>query len=160
MLTRFLETSLQRPLNERVLNKALEITKAMQGQKKSGKSFHTSFAIQKNRIVCVGWNSYFKPHNQLRFGKYKKTRLPGEYIPCRHSECHLCEKLDEESWRDYEILNVRMNNLGEPRLALPCANCMEKVVIPMNPKRFYYTLNDGGYNQIDFEVQTCAIFYP
>jgi len=123
----------------------------MQGFRRNGKSFHTSFAILKNRIVCVGWNCYNSPHNQYRFGVYKKEHLPGKYTPCRHSECHLHEKLDKLSWKDYEILNIRMNQNGEPRLAMPCENCLDKVIVPMRPKRMYFTDNDNSYQNLILE---------
>ena len=138
-------------MNDRVFREALRISKAMQGLRKTGQSFHTSFAIKKNKIICVGWNCYKSPHNECRFGKYYNRKFTSDYEPNRHSECHLCEKLDESKLKDYEILNVRINKNGEPRLSQPCHNCFSNVVLRMMPKKFFYSDNNNSYQELKFK---------
>jgi hypothetical protein len=131
-------------MNKKMEERLVEISKALKMQKNSGKSFHVSFALMHNRIICIGWNDYNKGHSVKKFGKYKNYKeFPSEYRPSRHSETHLIIKLGEECLKNYEIVNVRIGSDGNPAMAAPCKNCLESVLLPYGAKNIFYT-NTGG----------------
>lgn len=136
-------------MNDRLLKKAIEVSRALKPLRGTGLSFHVSLAFYKRDLIGVGWNDYNVPHNKFVYGQYHNhASLPGEYRVSRHSECHLHSRLGEDNWRKYEVVNVRLNNQGEPRISKPCPNCLRAVVEPMRPKKFFYSDSDGQFQEL------------
>ena len=129
----------------------IDIAKALKPQKVTGKAFHVSIACKKGRIIKIGWNDYRLHHNYSKFGFYSNYKsLPGIYRPSRHSECHLATKIAEESWEDYDVYNIRINNNNIPAMSAPCLNCLKSIVIPLSPKHLYYTNNNNQFEELLF----------
>lgn len=136
-------------MNVKLGQRLIEIAKALKTSKNTGKRFHVSFALLKNNIMGIGWNDYTKSHSVKRFGAYKNHKgYPNEYVPSRHSETHLVIRLGEECLKDYEIVNVRINDHGSPVMAAPCKNCLESVLIPYQAKRIFYTNSIGEFEEL------------
>jgi hypothetical protein len=112
--------------------------------------FHLTFAVKKGRILKIGRNNYNKQHNAKRFGEYKAfktSNVESKYIPCIHSECDVFRKLNLDSWSGIEVVNVRLNNKGNLRFAMPCKNCIN-VLNYFQPKRIFYSTSDGNYDEL------------
>lgn len=135
-------------MNNRLLEKCVEIARTLKPRHNSGKAFHISAACVRNRIVCVGWNDYRVILNQKKWGVYENTKsLPGKYIPSRHSEVHLCQRLGEDYSDKLEVVNVRIGASGNVLMSKPCANC-ERVILPtLNYRRFFYSNDQGEFEE-------------
>lgn len=123
----------------------------MKPKLETGRSFHVSFAIKKSKIVKIACNNYNKLHNTNKFPKYINWRgLPGEYISSMHSEPALALKMGEVNWSDYEVLNVRIGNLNQALNSCPCPNCLNSVLIPLQPKAIFYSNGDGNCEELTY----------
>lgn len=104
-------------------------------------------AIKKSRIVCIATNNYEKKHNERRFGKYENWKgFQDEYRPCVHSETMLLIRLGEEDLRDYELLNIRIDNNGKANMSKACPNCA-RTLQGFAPRRMFYSDPDGNLQQ-------------
>lgn len=137
-------------MNQKTLDRCVEISRLLKPKKSTGRAFHTSFAIKKGKIICVGWNSYEKPHREGKFGKYFNSKFGLEYRANLHSEIHLCVKLGEESLRNYEIVNVRVSNNNNIAASKPCVNCI-KILEGLDPKGIFYTTLDQSFEKHCFK---------
>ena len=139
-------------MNQRILDRITEISLAIKPMEIiKDEQFHLSFAVRKSRIIQIGQNNYKKRHNSNKFGIYKpfKTAAPKTtYIPCTHSELNLATRLGLETWEGLEIVNVRLNNQGELRLAKPCCNCYNNIINVLSPKRVFYSTSEGTFVQL------------
>jgi len=137
-------------MNERIFNRCIEVAKALRPNIKSGKAHHCSFAISKSRIICIGVNDYKTQHPYHKFGVYKNNKgYSSGYKACKHSEVDLAIKLGLSNWSGLEIVNIRIGNKGDVRLAKPCCNCKTIIIDAMMPKRMYYSDNDGKSEQLE-----------
>lgn len=135
-------------MNKKLEQRLIEISKALKPQKANGQRFHTCFAIRRGKISAIGWNDYSKGHPEKRFGKYLAHKNYGtDYKPCLHAETKMLLRLGEEDLSDYEVVNVRISNYGEPIMSRFCPNCLN-VISQLNPKRMFYTNNNGEFEQI------------
>lgn len=131
-------------MNQRIFNRCVEIAKALRPKIKKGKAHHCTFAIKKSKIICIGVNDYDKQHPKHKFGRYEDHKgYTSEYQPCLHSEVSLSIKLGEETWKGLEILNIRIGNNDDVRMSKPCCNCSNLIIKPLNPKKFFYSDNNG-----------------
>lgn len=136
-------------MNRKLFNRSIEIARALKPKLETGRSFHVSFAIKKGKIIKLACNNYNKLHNINRFPRYINWRnLPGEYKASLHSESALAIKMGEEDWSDYELLNIRIGNLNQPLNSCPCPNCLKSVIIPLQPKKVFYSDNEGSYKEL------------
>ena len=138
-------------MNSNSLQRLVDIARAMKPLDHGGKSFHVSFAVQQGKVIGIGTNNYHKVHPYHRFGKYKAVKVSyssQDYKPCLHSEAHLAIKLGRDTWSGLEIVNVRISSLGKLTSARPCINCDELIIEPLDPKRVYYSTNEGTFLQL------------
>ena len=139
-------------MNQRILERIKEIANAIRPTEIiKDEHFHLSFAVRKGRIIQIGQNNYRKQHNSNKFGVYKPFKTTSQkttYIPCTHSELNLACRVGLDSWEGLEIVNVRLNNNGELRLAKPCCNCQNNIINVLNPKRVFYSNSEGGFTQL------------
>ena len=119
--------------------KSITIARALQGQRQTGRSFHTTFVYEKSKLIIIGINNYDKHRPWHKFGKYKplKPEIKGQYIPCLHSEIDALSKLDTSDYSKLTFINIRINNNGVLANAKPCGNC-ERVISDINYKQFLY----------------------
>lgn len=132
-------------MNQRIYQRALEISRALKPKVQSGKSHHVCFLIRKSKIICIGVNNYKKTHNQNRFGVYQNHKgFKTEYRPCVHAEGNLLIKNGETDISDCELLNIRIDNSGKPNMAKPCLNCFGVLSsLDGPPKKVFYS-DEGG----------------
>jgi formylmethanofuran dehydrogenase subunit E len=132
-------------MNERMYQRAIEISRALKPQIQTGKSAHTTIVYKKSKMVCIATNDYSKPHNERRFGRYENWKgFKTEYRPCTHSEAKAILKLGEENLSDYTFLNIRIDNNGNANMARACPNCMRTLQsFGGGPKKMFYSDGNG-----------------
>jgi len=129
-------------VNNKTINRYIEITRALKAKKQNGRSFHTTFIFDKSKLLSIGWNDYSKEHRRHKFGDYTSKNEFAHYTSGVHSECSAIIRLGEEDCSDYSFLNVRIDNNGEVNLAKPCHNCMG-LLNQVGFKRLIWTTKDG-----------------
>lgn len=129
------------------LSKCIEISKLLMSEKKTGRSFHMSFAFLKNKMVALAWNSYKDAHLTHVFGKYLPTRGGDNYKAGRHSECQLLKKLRIPT-KDLTICNVRIDNNNRVAMAKCCPNC-QKLLDSLGYRRILYSINEKEFGTIE-----------
>lgn len=134
-------------MNQRILNRCVEVARALKPKViEGGTRFHASFAIKKSAIAAIGVNDYNKLHPYHKFGKYKNYKgFETEYVASIHSECALAVKMGVTDWSDFEIVNIRVGSKGNIMMSAACANCAKSIIAPLNPRRVYYSTNEGKF---------------
>ena len=130
-------------MTENRKSRLIEIARAMT-DKRTGRSFHVSFILDKNKIVSIGWNNYLKSHPKSRFGEYKATRhSTPSYYPGLHAEISSLSRLlnNSEKVPDFKRLamfNVRIGFNGEVMNAKCCKNC-QRTLEEIGFRNFHWT---------------------
>ena len=137
-------------MNNKILKRCIEISRALRPNNPVGKSHHTSFAVYKSRIVCVGMNDYKKSHPYHKIGVYEDHKgFETAYRASLHSEVSLAIKMGLEDWNDYEIVNVRIGFDDKIRIACPCKNCEIHIIKALKPKRVFFTDNNEQFVEMN-----------
>ena len=121
-------------------DRLVEISRALKDEKQTGKQFHVTFAMRRNRIVKIGLNDYHKTHpctiNYVsRFGNNQS------YIASLHSESATYEWLRKNDFdpTDLTFVNIRIAPSNNISLAAPCPNCFKYFLAKYGFRRFYYS---------------------
>lgn len=107
-----------------------------------GRCRHLSFICRRNKIVCMGANSYSKTHPiSSRFNHLGS---------CRHSEVSALVNfpLPNSEINRYDIYNVRISKSGEIRLAKPCKNC-QRLLTHFNVKKIFFSTDEGTFSHME-----------
>lgn len=100
---------------------------------------HWSFVVQSNKIIDWSTNHNGRPPPHLGYG-HNKT---GYFEPKTHAEFAAWRKarglLDD---KPFEVINIRLNKRGEPRMSAPC-ECCSGFLKEMGCKKVFYTTNSG-----------------
>ncbi len=138
-------------MNLKLGNRLVEIAKAMKPKYESGKSFHISALLRKNKISCLGWNNYNKHHLAHRFGAYRNYKgFTENYRPSIHSESSVAVKMGLDDLSDYTLVNIRINNNNQVALSAPCPNCFEQIILGLGIKKVFYSTNEGLFEQLHY----------
>jgi deoxycytidylate deaminase len=133
-------------MNQKI-KKCIEITRALRQDKESGRSFHTTFIFDKNKLLTIGFNNYKKLHRHHKFGAYKGTKdNPDKYIAGIHSEIDAIIKLGRTDCSKLTFLNIRIDNNNKPNISKPCENCF-RVLQGLGFKQIYY-IDSLGITQV------------
>lgn len=106
----------------------------------TGHWMHYSFIIQYNKLIEWATNLNYDP--PLHYGY--RTRINDiNYKPKIHSEIASYKKAKGILKKDYfEIINIRLNKMGELRLSKPCVCCYE-ILKALGCRSFYYSCDIG-----------------
>ena len=121
----------------------------MRPEYQTGRAFHTTFAMVKNKIVAIGVNDYNTCHPYHLFGHYEDHKnYTDSYDACLHSEVSLLKKLLKIGIdKRVKIINVRIDNTGNANLATPCPNCL-KLLNKNDLKNIYFTISENKFGEI------------
>lgn len=134
-------------MNKR-LEKCIEISLGLRPKKQTGKSFHTTFIFNKNRILSIGTNNYNKEHPYHKMGKYCGYKQnPSQYHACLHSEISALLRLGEEDCSRYTFVNIRIDNNNKTSIAKPCPNC-QRILNQVGYKKIIYSNSENGFDEI------------
>lgn len=129
------------------IKKCIEITKCLKKDKESGRSFHSTFIYDKNKLLSIGFNSYKKLHRSHKFGVYKGTKdNPEQYVAGIHSEIDAIIKLGRTDCSRLTFINIRIDNNDCPNISKPCENCF-RVLQSLGFKQIYY-FDSLGLSQV------------
>jgi hypothetical protein len=106
----------------------------------TGSFLHWAFIIQDDSIVGYAMNDFGEPPSYFGYRCKRDTHLPST----RHAEFRALTKLKgiidfRKSW---EIINIRLNQLGEIRFSKPCNRCYE-LMKKFGCRKFYFTTDVG-----------------
>ena len=95
---------------------------------------HWSFIVQNNKIIGKGKN---------KIGKSRFTGFGYSPLSKIHSEVDVyCKVKGILNRENFNILNIRLNKLGQLRLSKPCP-CCTRFLIFMGCTVVYYTTDNG-----------------
>ncbi len=116
-----------------MLPKPLQVA-AFMAEKSTYKQRLGACLVKHSKIISYG-------HNSLRHHKYSLWyNWPNQY----HAETDVILRSNYSSLLGSHLFVVRINRLGETRLAKPCNSCM-RLIRDHGIKRVTYTTNEGGY---------------
>jgi hypothetical protein len=102
-------------------DRLVEISRALKGEKQTGRQFHVTFVLFKNRIREISWNNYQKTHPRTinYISRFGNTHT---YVASQHSEQIAYGKIIKQGFdcRDFTFVNIRINNNNELSLAMAC----------------------------------------
>ena len=118
-------------------SRLVDIARAFRLEKKTGRSFHVTFALRHGKPISIGFNN-FKKSNKISHGykPYNTWHLPS-YRACVHAECDCVAKIKhlEIDRGRITIVSVRIDNDDRVTMAKPCPNCA-------------YLLGKSGYTRV------------
>jgi len=128
-------------MNPYRLNRLTEIAQSLV-PKRTGRAFHVSFILNKNKLLVTAINDYTKEHLSHKFGEYTPYRASLNYKPGRHSEINalslFLKKFGSLDVSGLTLLNIRIGFDGATMNAKPCKNC-EKVLASLDFKSILWT---------------------
>lgn len=135
--------------------KLVELAKAFQPiyhPSSSIRTFHTTFAINKRRVVSIGINN-IKTHPNIKKLNYRAE--DGEDlrdIARTHSELNcilkLQNKIDLDKFYNLIFVNIRLDKNGNVKYARPCNGCSH-LLKQVGYKKVFYSGDCGNF----FEFQ-------
>ena len=108
-------------MNTGTLKKFVEISKAMMPQAHSSRTFHTTFILNKSKLLAVGVNN----------GKTHPAILKYDYWDCS----------------GLTFVNVRLKKDGMVGNSLPCRGCMS-MLNQIGFKKIYFTDEKGDFQKL------------
>jgi len=122
-------------------NRLIQIARSLSNER-SGWCFHVAFILERNKILSLATNDYTNRHLAHRFGEYKNTKGPGEYIAGRHAETQVLKQfLNKFGNLDVSGLTLFVTRIGyksEVMSSNLCWNC-QRVVGGLNFKHIIWT---------------------
>ena len=114
---------------------------ALRKEKRNEQFLHWSFIIQRGQIVEWGTNRVGNPPMSLGYKKWQQ----------RHAETEAIRRargiLDRN--QPWEIVNIRINRLGEVRNSKPC-ECCERALQIVGCSRVWFT-SEKGFQKVDIQ---------
>lgn len=124
------------------LDRLIKISKSLKEQNQTGRSFHTSFIFKGPKLLSVGINSYKEFELISKLPKYKQYRDGGVYRAGIHSEVAAAKQLDFNC-KGLVLVNIRIDNNGNPAYSAPCPNCWEHIVEACGFKKIIFSSTNG-----------------
>ena len=131
-------------MNDRIFNRLTEISVALKSKRQTGRTFHTTFILEKKRIISIGINN-IKSHPKTAEFDYVGEKK-GTFIASLHSEMDSWLKLGQEDCSKYTFINIRINNNGKLDYSAPCLGC-KRLMEQIGFKKFYYSNKNRGFTE-------------
>jgi len=126
-------------MNTGNLKKFVEISKAMMPQAHSSRTFHTTFILNKTKLLAVGVNNGKTHPAILKYDYWDQAGL--------HSELSAVIKLGKEDCSGLTFVNVRLKKDGMVGNSLPCRGCMS-MLNQTGFKKIYFTDEKGDFQKL------------
>lgn len=121
----------------------VDIAKALKLTNQTGRCFHCAFAVKQKKIVCIGINRYNKTNRISATFKPKKVSNCVNFVSGIHAEIDLLGKMKRvESFSQYQLVSLRINNENELDNACPCPSCAFNLG-QVDFKRIWYSTKSG-----------------
>lgn len=139
--------SLTKTVNFKKFQRLIEISRALLPKYANLRCFHTTFIINKGKIVSIGWNNQKTHPKNLQFN-YKSQ--DGKNI-CKevglHSELAAILKYGKEDLSNHIFVNIRIGKDGKPKIARPCNGCFS-AINQFGYKKLFYTNHIGEFEEL------------
>jgi len=129
-------------------DRLVEISRALKDEKQTGRAFHVTFALRKNRIIALGCNDYTKTH-PLTINYQNRFNNSFKYISGIHSESRIISRLKMDDLSDFTFVNIRIMNDGNLGMSAPCVNC-HQLLLTYNANKLFYSNTLGGFSKLIF----------
>lgn len=129
-------------------DRLVEISRALKDEKQTGRAFHTTFVLRKNRIVTIGFNDYLKTH-PLTINYQNRFNNSFKYVSGIHSESRAISRLKIDDCSDFTFVNIRIMNDGNLGMSAPCINC-HQLLLKFGVNKLFYTNTLGGFSKLIF----------
>ncbi len=126
----------------------VEISRALKDEKQTGRAFHTTFALRKNRIVNIGFNDYNKTH-PLTINYKNRFGNSYNYVSGIHSESCVVSRLKMDDLSEFTFVNIRIMNDGNLGMSAPCSNC-HQLLLKYGVCKLFYSNTLGGFSKLIF----------
>lgn len=123
-------------------DRLIQISRNLKLEYQTGRSFHTSFIFHGPKLLTMGINSYKEHHLITRIPVYRQLKTTGFYQAGIHSEVAAAKNLDFKC-EGLTLVNIRIDNNGNPAYSAPCGNCWEYIVEKYGFRKVWFTTNDG-----------------
>ncbi len=133
-----------------MFDKIKEIAFAFDKDSFSGKNFHLSFLIYKNRIISIGQNSKKTHPINLRNKKISREGIDISTFKGVCSEWSAISKLKNLTnipAHKCSLINIRINKNNEIRMSRPCCSCI-KLLSFFDISRVYYSNEKGEFEHL------------
>jgi hypothetical protein len=113
-------------MEELAIKRALRIMFQEWKQDNSRASFHYAFALRKSKVIAIGKNNISDgSQTALKIGRSLNINKWKEY-PYLHAECDVISQIkDKYHPKEIIIISLRINRIGQFRLAKPCQHCQK-----------------------------------
>jgi deoxycytidylate deaminase len=126
-------------MNTKSLKKYVELSKSMMPQDHGVRTFHTTFVLNKSKVVAIGINNVKTHPATLKYNYCGQVGL--------HSELSAVIKLGKEDCSDLTFVNVRVKKNGSIGTSLPCRGCMD-MLNQVGFKKVYFTNEKGDFTKL------------
>ena len=127
--------------------KLIEISRALYPRYSTGRQFHTTFFLKKNRIVSMGYNNYYKSHPiNLRHNYKDRDGNDCRYHVGLHSEIACFLRYGQEDTSDLVWINIRIGRNGLVGLSKFCQGC-QSLLRQSGFKRAFYSTNSDNFEE-------------
>jgi deoxycytidylate deaminase len=116
-------------------SKLIEIVRSLKSVP-NARNRHFSFILLRNRILSVGWNDGHKTHPKAKELGYRFDNIHSELAVILNFTYSL------ELLRRCSLVNIRVNRLGQLRMAMPCKQCLPWI-LSLNIGDIWYTDHTG-----------------
>lgn len=119
-------------MNQKIINRTVDIAKAMCPLNIEHRCSHIAFLIKNSKIVHIGTNSCRTHPETLKYD-YKDHQLVGI-----HAELAVCMKSGKENLKDYKMVVLRVDRTGKLANSKPCCGC-QSVIKQFNLEEVWYS---------------------
>jgi len=131
-------------MNQRTLNRCIEIAKAMAPQNLEHRCSHVTFLIGKGGRICYIGTNGSKTHPKMLEYDYdnyndRKCRIHSEFRTILKASVK--EKTEDLS--HFSIMNLRVDRKDTLNMGRPCSGCMS-IIRQMGIRDVFYSNREGG----------------
>lgn len=124
-------------MNQTILNRMVEMAKALKPAKQELRAFHLAGIFKRNRLVSLAYNTRKTHPKAIRYGYPFATEA-------LHAECLCVIRGKLENYEGHDLVVIRLDNNGKLNQSKPCKFCGE-LISKMNFDTIAYSDNLGNF---------------
>lgn len=126
-------------MNKNIIKRVVNLSEKMIDLPVS-RNKHFSFILDKNKIVSIGYNNGWHTHPRSKELEYRFDAM--------HSELSAILKYKgrKRDFKQFTLINTRMNSLGQLCMAKPCPMCRQ-LIESLGFKKVYFSNRSGEFER-------------
>lgn len=129
-----------------LVNISIEYSKENNGNiNKNHRCRHQAFILKKNKIISIGINNTKTHPGNIKFA-YRFPDGQGT-----HAELKACLKGNKDSYKNHEMVVIRINNNGELDMSKPCDGC-QRVIKSFKIDTVWYSNKKGEFEILPIKL--------